>query len=116
MELKEFIKEVLTDIIDAVGETQAYAKDTGAIIAPVKDIRHMEDHSDQYDNTNDRDTGPSNIEFTVLLTDKGTNGSGGKIGVSFGSLGVGYTKGVSVSNEQSTQVSFTIPLFYPRQK
>lgn len=114
MELKEFIKEVLSDVIDAVSESQVYAKEKGAIIAPVKNIRDMEESPKEY-TSNERDVGPSNIAFTVLLTDKGVSESGRKIGVSFGSLGVGYNKEQSTQNEQTTQVSFTIPVFYPRQ-
>lgn len=34
MELKEFIKTTLTEIVEAVKETQETVKDMGAIVAP----------------------------------------------------------------------------------
>jgi hypothetical protein len=114
MELKEFIKGVLSDILDAVYESQVYAKEKGAIVAPGKMYRGIEENQSEY-LTNEADIPPSNIEFSVLLTDKGGDGKGGKIGVSFGSIGVGYKREKETASEHTTQVSFTIPIFYPRQ-
>ena len=108
MELKDFIKQTIEQIVDGVVEAQAKINDKGAIINPVnfpytKDGKH--NHS--------RYSLPQDIEFDIGLTYTEKNGSIQGIGVFLGSINLGKKNDESLEAVAVSKVKFTIPLALP---
>lgn len=96
MELREFICNALTDIVDGVKDAQEKSNKNGAAIA--------------YNGTG------ADVEFNINLTEFESNGKSGGIGVAFGIMDA--SGGASKSNAQTsaTSIKFKVPLFYPKSE
>jgi len=105
MELKEFVKEVLTQICEGVIGTQEKVNKYGAVVNP-KDNRH----SSKIENT----TIPvSEVVFDVNLTKSGTNENTAGIGVFLCDIGIGGKHNEKTNNEYVTHIKFAIPIVFP---
>lgn len=108
MELKDFIKDVITDIYEGISEAK---KQTGKSILPSgglvsEGIPYVKNGIGPTASA----TMVSNLEFEVSLTDGNKDGVSGGIGVLLGSLSLG---GKSNSESQQTSLSkirFNIPI------
>lgn len=105
MELKEYIKETLTQIIDGVIESQKEMKDRGALIAPEGYVFKGKGSFGDL-------TCVESVDFEVAVEVKeGMNAKGGlKTSVIEVFVGKSDDKG------NSNKVSFSIPVVYPRMK
>jgi hypothetical protein len=107
MELKDFIKGTLTEIIEAITESQAAIKGTGAVINP-----------HQYGKTEKSYTGDNiqifEIEFDVGVTISDSSGSKAGIGIFMAGLGVGTKGELKESNISQNRIKFQIPVAYPK--
>jgi len=106
MELKDFIKGTLTEIIEAVTEVQAAVKPSGAMINP------REYGRDVRTTTND---GASiyQIDFDIAVTVSDTSGAKGGIGVFVAGIGLGTKGETAESNVSQNRIKFQIPISYP---
>lgn len=107
MELKDFVRDTLLDLIQGVKEAQEKCEETGAIVSP---------RSGQVDSTFIR--GPQTVSFNVILgVEEGKKGSTG-IKVSCPQVGfqIGKIFDGSKKNSEQTSVSFTVPVYFPYQK
>lgn len=122
MELKDFIKEVIRDITDAVKECQEEF-DNGAIISPTN-----RSATEKIKSTNG-DLKISYIDFEVAVTaissteangttKGGIEVSGSVLGVSLGGKFGGKTKSEENKhvNENISKIKFSIPVVYPSKK
>ena len=93
MELKEFIKETLVEIIGGVEDSQA-AISQGSVVGTRQDSHQA-------------------VDFDVAVTTSTSTEGGGKVSVvGIGSAGL---EG-STSSEAVTRIKFTIPIDLPRKK
>ena len=106
MELKEFIKEALSQIVDGIIESQTVLKEKGALVAPEgyqfkgkgavgNDFAAVED-----------------INFEIAIGAKSQKN--GKAGLKTPIIEVVLDK--SSKDEANNKVSFSVPLVYPRMK
>jgi hypothetical protein len=116
MELKEFVKTVLQEIVDGISEVQEYAIEKNAVIAPIKVTTNPASNSIRAQDTAKMMNEPNIIEFELLLCSTDTNKSKSGIGVFLTQLGMG--KEQSKSNESSaySKIKFSVPVIYPVQK
>jgi hypothetical protein len=109
MELKDFIKGTLTEIITAVVETQEELKSTGAEINPYK-----------YGKIERTKTGEGSpiyhIEFDIAVTTSDTAGAKGGIGVFVAGLGIGTKGEMTEANTAQNRIKFQIPIALPLSK
>ena len=111
MELKEFIKQTLTQITNGITESQEDLKDSGAIIVPKLTFKNQNSFfvSEAYNSSQQ----VNEIKFKVGITIEDNKGEKGGIGVLTGF----FTAGGQVSNDESTQsissIEFTIPVVFP---
>ena len=108
MELKDFIKQTIEQIVDGVVEAQTNIKDKGANINPVnfpytKDGKH--NHS--------KYSIPQEVIFDIGLTSTEKNGSSERIGVFLGSINLGKKNNDSTEAVAVTKVRFSVPLSLP---
>lgn len=108
MELKEFIKETLTQIVDGVVAAQEATLNTGAIISPAdaktKDERIHTRGNDYI----------GSVYFEVGLTNiEGENSKHG-IGVWLGSIGIGTQSNDETGKAAVTNIKFSVPIMLPQ--
>ena len=122
MELKEFIKEVISDVTNAIKECQEELSN-GAIISPTNS------RAEEKIKSTSGDLKISYIDFEVAVTAVTSTGSNGETqkgvevsGSVFG-INVGGKLGGKSTNEENKQVNenaskirFSIPLVYPTHK
>lgn len=110
MELKEFIKEVLADITDAVAESQQELKN-GCIIAPIIN------NSNNTDNLVKLNKGGyaivSNVHFDVAVTLNEDTDRKTKIGVLSSALSLGTEKKRGVISSEVSKITLDIPILLP---
>lgn len=106
MELKDFIKGVVSDITNAVKECQDEL-DNGAIISPTN-INTKEGAK-----TENGRLSVSNIEFEVSVSTSSTNETGGKINVISAIVNGGIGSETRLSDGNVSKIRFSIPLIYP---
>ena len=112
MELKDFIKETLSQIIDAVSETQEKYKDKHVLICP-DDIQSEKgeyyiDNESHYEYYN-RKTKVQNIEMDIAISV--TEKEGNKSGIGIAKIiNVGTSSENAIQNESVSKIKFSIPL------
>ncbi|MEF9923028.1 MAG: trypco2 family protein [Muribaculaceae bacterium] len=110
MELKEFIKNILSDVTNAIKESQDEINN-GAIISPTTSI------STGNAKTEDGNFKISEIEFEVAITVDSSNdnisGIGGGITVMSINIGGKSEKEEKTRNENVSKIKFSIPVIFP---
>lgn len=105
MEVKEFINETISQILDSVDELNAKYADTGASVASLGDYNYKGKWSKNY---------ITEVDFDIALevvTDKET-GKGGRLGVA--SIFSGGIESTNKRQDQSlSKVHFTLPVKFP---
>lgn len=108
MELSEFVKATIEQIVVGAAEAQKSIADKGASINP-SSIQFQKDGAwNTYDHVM-----PQDVEFDVGLTSTDKKGSSEGIGVFLGSVSLGKKNESGVEHVAVTKVKFTIPLVLP---
>lgn len=108
VELKDFIKTVITDITDAVGELQSEVTN-GALISPgiTKDMAHTYIF-------NGRDFSPvTNIDFEICVYGETVREEGKGLGVKIKTFIAGVSAKDSDTERNTSKIRFSIPLSLP---
>lgn len=113
MELKDFVSNTISEIIEGIVAAQARVQAHGAFVNPGNLMRSTQDvgQSALWDNRNNNYARP--ISFDVALTvEEGTN-TEAKVGVVAGILNLGA--GGASENKQLAvnRVQFTVPVLFP---
>ncbi len=108
MELKDFIKETVTQIVDGVVEAQAAIGQHGAEINPKK-VQFKEAGQLNYHNSGK----PQMVEFDVGLTSIQKTGSAEGIGVFLGSISLGKKNDQGTEHAAVSRIRFSLPLVLP---
>ena len=117
MELKEFIKETLAQIIDGIKEAQEANAGKGAKIHP-NELYELRTDVLKYKNHGDEKARGyvTVIDFEIGLTDKTSDEKTGGLGVSFASIAIGGSKKKAEGAESVTSIKFEIPVILPFSK
>jgi hypothetical protein len=107
MELKDFIKETLVEIIRGVSEAQSDILETGAYIHPM-----INRTNDKYAvaNYGGRVYTIYDVDFDIAVTASDSSGSKGGIGVFLGSVGIGAKGESNESNVTQNRIKFKVPI------
>lgn len=112
MELKEFIINTVSDILDAVNELQEENK-TNAVINP-KDVTGNCSLVTAYKSSSIKSNARlTEVEFNVQLCESEEKCTGRGIGVMLNGIGVKLGNDRSNSNNAITSIKFVIPLLLP---
>jgi hypothetical protein len=114
MELKDFIKETLTQIIQGVIDSQKFASENNAKINP-KNVQLFNKGDKPIFSDINRDNFAQNVEFDIAITATEGLDSKGGVGVFLGSLGIGGQVQNFSSNNNINRIRFNIPIFLPNQ-
>ena len=108
MELKDFIKATLEQIVEGVASAQQSIKNSGGIINPSNMAFHRDGAWNRYDHAM-----PQEVMFDVGLTSTDKSGSSEGIGVFLGSISLGKKNEIGIEQTAVTKVKFTVPLILP---
>lgn len=111
MELQEFIKQSIVQIINGVIDAQKEVVDKGASINP-SGLHLKNDQVKGHAITNDGNV-TQHIEFDVAVTTTEGTGTKGGIGVVAGVLALGSQGQSSESTQAVSRLKFTIPVLLP---
>ena len=108
MELKNFVKATLEQIVLGVGEAQITLAKHGASANPTNAGFTKDGHWNQYNHAM-----PQDVVFDVALTSTDKSGSSEGIGVFLGSINLGKKNNSGNEAVAVTKVKFTVPLVLP---
>ena len=111
MELKEFIKATITQIVEGVVEAQIQIAAHGAEVNPKK-VQFKEAGQYNYHNSGK----PHYVEFDVGLTSTQKSGSSEGIGVFLGSINLGKKNDDGAEQSAVSRIKFSLPLVLPSGK
>lgn len=108
MELKEFVKATLEQIVEGAALAQQSIKNKGGIINPSNMSFQKDGAWNNYNHAM-----PQEVVFDVALTSTDKSGSTEGIGVFLGSISLGKKNELGVEQVAVTKVKFTVPLVLP---
>lgn len=113
MELQEFIRTALTEIVGGVAEASEKVSESGAKVGSIKQFGYLKEAKAVYD---ENDNPISQVEFDIALAEGNSKDTKGGIGVYLGAIGLG-TQGAS-HGESSThsRIKFSVPITFPAAK
>lgn len=121
MDLKNFVKDTITQLIEGIKEAQDNLKGSGAIVSP-NDIRTVDASSQplifmyEKDKTNKDRTYTRNVsllEFDVAIVVEQEKSGGGKLGVNVLSMGIEGGGKAKQSDSKTNRSKFNIPIALP---
>jgi len=114
MDLKDFVKNTLVQIIDGVIEAENELEKKGATVNPIGG--HFDQKQLGGRTWSFKDGITETVEFDVALTSSEKEGTSAGIGVLLGSINLG-TKGASEESITSvTRIKFSVPILLPKGK
>ena len=108
MEVKDFIKETVSQILDSVSELNETYANTGSSVASLGDYNYKGQWSRHY---------ITEVDFDIALevvNDK-ESGAGGKLSVA-SLIAVGGDKSSKQTNQATSKVHFTLPVKFPKSE
>ncbi len=111
MDLKDFVKITIEQIVEGAALAQESIKEHGAIVNPNGMNFFKDGQRSIYDHAM-----PLEVKFDVGLTSTDKSGSSEGIGVFLGSISLGKKNDSAVEQVAVTKVQFTVPLVLPPGK
>jgi len=108
MDLKDFIKQTLEQIVEGVTEAQSSVQKHGANINPTNFSYTKDGH-----HNHSKFSLPQDVIFDIGLTSAEKNGASEGIGVFLGTINLGKKAETSAEEIAVTKVRFSIPLALP---
>lgn len=113
MELKDFIKETISQIAESVNELNELMPEK-LMVNPettmgIGKIPNVETHDGYYRNV-------INVDFDLVLTEENEAGTHGKIGVFASVLSVGGATDEGTKNKAENRIRFSLPVVMPSRK
>jgi len=108
MELKEFVKVTLEQIVEGVASAQETIKKHGGVVNPTGMDFFKDGNRSIFTHAM-----PQEVMFDVGLTSTDKSGSSEGIGVFLGSISLGKKNDTGVEQVAITKVQFTVPLVLP---
>lgn len=112
MELKDFIKDTVTQISDAVIELNG--NNTLYPLA-VNPVRNSNDTDQNITSIAGKSCSITNIDFDLSLTISGNKGLNAKVGVLASVVGLGVSSSDNTQNENVSKIKFSLPVLLPQK-
>jgi hypothetical protein len=112
MEIRDFISNALTQLIDGISNAQEYAQSKGAIINPTD--KFMSDF-DKMSRTQQDQKLVHIVEFDVAVTVSENKQLTGGIGLIVPEMSIGYRGTIDNQKNAVSRIQFSIPVILPTQ-
>jgi len=114
MELKDFVKETLSQIIEGIAAAQEVAKESGGQVNPAGVGKTMSKAGAYYYMEGGTEVVVETVEFDIVVSATEGESARGGAGIFVGGLGVG-AQGQADSSQQSTnRIKFVVPITLPK--
>ena len=113
MNLQEFIRTGLTEVVAGVAEAREEAQKHGAAVGSMKLYGYVKEAKVI---TNDDDQPVTQIEFDIALADTSGTSTKGGIGVFLGSVGLGSQGASQAESSSHSRIKFSVPVAFPSYK
>lgn len=116
MDLKDFIKQSIIQVTEAILESNEELKGTGAVVNPGK-VQVNSDASQAYGREstknlhNNRVVQKLDFDVAVIAVDEQSAGAGAKISVM--SVTLGADGSINYTNKSESRIKFSVPIIYP---
>lgn len=104
MDLKQFIKQAITDISEAVVECQNEIKN-GTTINPLMRFTNIDMSRDSI----------YTLNFDVAVTASSENNNGKRVGASIKVVEAAFGKDATIAKSAATRITFCVPISFPIQ-
>lgn len=113
MNLQDFIKTALTDIVAGVAEASKAAQEHGGSVGSMRLYGHVKENKIL---TDDNSNPVATVEFDIALAEANSKDTKGGIGVYLGAVGLG-SQGASHGEASShSRIKFSVPIVLPPAK
>ena len=113
MELKDFIREALSQIVQGVKEAQDAATTTGGEVSPRFSNRQQSTQQELKLLKSEKGGIIQNVEFDVAVTASEGTGTRGGIGVFVGAFALGSQGQSQSQNSSLSRIKFIVPVTLP---
>ncbi|MFC3203237.1 hypothetical protein ACFOEW_15605 [Alteromonas oceani] len=113
MELKEFIKTALSEIIEAVSEASDHAAQHEAKIGSTQMQGYLKEAKATWD---ENGHAISQVDFDIALTEGNKSNTKGGIGVHLGAVKLGTDGSSQNENSSLSRIKFSVPVVFSPSK
>ena len=113
MELKEFIKTALIDIVEGVSEAGTVASKHGAAIGSTELYGYLKEAKVV---TDSKGIPVSQVDFDIALTEGSKSNTKGGIGVHLGAIKLGSDGASHNENGSHSRIKFSVPVVFSKSK
>lgn len=110
MNLQEFIKTALSEIVAGVFDARVEAQKYGATVGVARLYGHVKEAKVI---TDDHDRPVSYIEFDIALAEANSKDTKGGIGVYLGAVGLGSQGASHGETSTNSRIKFSVPVVFP---
>lgn len=120
MNLKDFIKETLSQIAEGIAEADEQVSKSGGAVNP-SNVNSNKSGEGPYgfyaeDKKGSYRRGVESIEFDVVVTIAEGKETKGGIGIHVGAIGIGSAGKSDHSNSSESRIKFRVPMLFPNSK
>jgi hypothetical protein len=113
MELQDFIKTALTEIVAGVAEASKASKEHGGIVGSMTLYGYVKENKILTDEVGRL---VSTVEFDIALAEGSSKDTKGGIGVYLGAVGLGSQGGSHGETSTHSRIKFSVPVVLPDAK
>ena len=110
MNLQEFIRTALVEIVAGVADARAEVQKHGASVGSMKLYGYLKEAKVI---TNEDEQPVTQVEFDIALADTSGTSTKGGIGVFLGSVGLGSQGASQAETASHSRVKFSVPVSFP---
>ncbi len=114
MNLREFVKETLKQLIEGVVDAQAFAKESGAVVVPPVSATSVPGGAPMRPRASGGFVFDIDFDVAVMTAESGETKGGA--GLFVGWLGAGARHTAGATGETANRVKFTVPVVLPQQR
>lgn len=117
MDLKDFVKSVVVDIVNGIKEANNALKDSDAIVNP-SNVLPFNDSGNLYghilsEKIKSRERPVHKIDFDVAVTASEGKETKGGIAIAIASIGIGTSGKSDTTQSTTSRIKFSIPIAFP---
>ena len=113
MELQEFIKTALSEIVAGVAEASELTQEHGGKAGSMKLYGYVKDNKIM---TDENERPVTTVEFDIALAEGNSKDTKGGIGVYLGTVGLGSQGASHGETSTHSRIKFTVPIILPEAK
>ncbi|MGB2254099.1 MAG: hypothetical protein ACPH56_03660 [Spongiibacter marinus] len=113
MELKEFISEALTQIVEGIEDSQSKVSESNAEISPTYSNRQQEMLEKNKILFSSKGGVIQHVDFDVAVTASEGKGTKAGVGVIAGAFNLGASGSSDQSNQTASRIKFSVPITLP---